>query len=200
MRILTHLHGGLLTGESDGNPYATPDAYASGQTQTATYPNAGVNADGTPYLHPASLLWYHDHLLGDTRMNMVAGLAGAYLLRDSFDTGTNPLLPGPINVYELPLVVQDRRFNTDGSLLYPVAPRRPVSTPAPSLTTVMRITVKPTASPGAPMSVPTQGSLPYPPVLNALTDLTKPGPPAETADWELNLNAHPTGIPMTPPR
>jgi spore coat protein A len=121
-RILTHLHGGLLAGADDGNPYEQPFAIPSGQTQTATYPNAGVNSDGTPYLHPASLLWYHDHLIGDTRMNVVAGLAGAYLLRDSFDTGTNPLLPGPVGVYELPLVVQDRQFNSDGSLLYPVAP------------------------------------------------------------------------------
>ena len=72
--------------------------------------------------HPATLLWYHDHLLGDTRMNVVAGLAGGYLLRDAFDTGSNPLLPGPIGTYELPLVVQDRQFNPDGSLLYPVAP------------------------------------------------------------------------------
>jgi spore coat protein A, manganese oxidase len=122
VRILTHLHGGLLAGIDDGNPYEQPFAIPSGQTQTATYPNAGVNSDGSPYLHPASLLWYHDHLLGDTRMNVVAGLAGGYLLRDAFDTGTNPLLPGPIGVYELPLVVQDRQFNSDGSLLYPVAP------------------------------------------------------------------------------
>jgi spore coat protein A, manganese oxidase len=122
VRILTHLHGGLLAGIDDGNPYAQPLAIASGQTQTVTYPNAGVNKDGTPYLHPACLLWYHDHLLGDTRMNVVAGLAGGYVLRDPFDTGSNPLLPGPLGKYELPLVVQDRQFNPDGSLLYPTAP------------------------------------------------------------------------------
>jgi spore coat protein A len=329
VRILTHLHGGLLTGIDDGNPYEQPSAIPSGQTQTATYPNAGVNKDGTPYLHPASLLWYHDHLLGDTRMNVVAGLAGAYLLRDSFDTGTNPLLPGPVGVYELPLVVQDRRFNSDGSLLYPVAPRstngpwigeyfgdamlvngkvwptlavepavyrfrvlngcnarilslrivrsndqpvptfiigaeggllpagspvatrrlvmgpaerfdvicdfrglagqtlyirnnkppKPVSTPAPALANVMQITVKPTASPGAPMTVPAEGSLQNPLVVTAVTDLTSLGPPllsggtnpnvgtrvitlnevgAETQDWELNLNARPYGDPDDP--
>ena len=55
-------------------------------------------------------------------MNVVAGLAGGYLLRDSFDTGGNPLLPGPIGTYELVMVVQDRQFSPDGSLLYPVAP------------------------------------------------------------------------------
>lgn len=59
---MTHLHGGLLAGIDDGNPYENPGAFASGQKQTATYPNAGVNGDGSPYLHPASLLWYHDHL------------------------------------------------------------------------------------------------------------------------------------------
>ena len=325
VRILTHLHGGLLTGDSDGNPYDNPGAFANKQTQTATYPNAGVS-DGTPYPHPASLLWYHDHLLGDTRMNVVAGLAGAYLLRDSFDTGTNPLLPGPVGVYELPLVVQDRQFNSDGSLLYPVAPAltngpwigeyfgdamlvngkiwptlavepavyrfhvlngcnarilslrfvqsndqavptyiigaeggllpagspvatsrlvmgpaerfdvicdfrglagktlyirnnkppKPVSTPAPALANVMRITVKPTASPGAPMSVPGAGSLQYEPLRTEVENLTKLGPPllsggtvtprvitlnevgAETPAWELNLNARPYGDPDDP--
>jgi FtsP/CotA-like multicopper oxidase with cupredoxin domain len=323
VRILTHLHGGLVTGDSDGNPYASPDAYPSGQTQSANYPNAGVNSDGTLFEQPATLLWYHDHLLGDTRMNVVAGLAGGYLLRDSFDTGTNPLLPGPIGKYELPLVVQDRQFNSDGSLLYPVAPAsengpwigeyfgdamlvngkiwptlavepavyrfrvlngcnarilslrfvrsndqavptyiigaeggllpagtpvaasrlvmgpaerfdvicdfrglagqtlyirnnkppNPVSTPAPALANVMRITVKQTASSGAPMTVPAAGSLQDPPVVAAVGELTALGPPklsggsvaarmitlneigAETENWRLNLNARPYGDP-----
>jgi spore coat protein A, manganese oxidase len=318
-RILTHLHGGLVTGDSDGNPYASPDAFKSGQTQTVQYPNAGVNSDGTPFEQPATLLWYHDHLLGDTRMNVVAGLAGGYLLRDSFDTGSNPLLPGPIGKYELPLVVQDRQFNSDGSLLYPVAPTsengpwigeyfgdamlvngkiwptlavepavyrfrvlngcnarilslrfvrsndqavptyiigaeggllpagspvaasrlvmapaerfdvicdfrglagqtlyirnnnppKPVSTPAPALANVMRITVKQTASSGAPMTVPGTGSLQDDPVLKAVGELTALGQPllsggtvtprvitlnevgAESPTWRLNLNARP---------
>ena len=114
VRILTHLHGAIDSGDSDGNPFATPDAYGPGSplgsTQTATYPNEQA----------ATLSWYHDHLLGDTRMNVVGGLAGGYLLRDDFDTGSNPLLPN--GMFELPMVVQDRMFNPDGSLLYPVAP------------------------------------------------------------------------------
>jgi spore coat protein A, manganese oxidase len=112
VRTITHLHGGFVAADDDGNPFAQPDAFRSGKTQSVTYPNE----------QPATLLWYHDHYLGDTRMNVVAGLAGGYLLRDSFDTGSNPLLPGPIGIYELPIVVQDRQFNPDGSLLYPVAP------------------------------------------------------------------------------
>ena len=111
VRILTHLHGGFTAGMDDGNPYAQSNAYKSGGTQVVTYPNE----------QDAGLLWYHDHYMGDTRMNVVAGLAGGYLLRDSFDTGGNPLLPGPIGFYELVLVIQDRQFNADGSLFYPVA-------------------------------------------------------------------------------
>ena len=82
---LTHLHGGFVAGDDDGNPFAQPDAFRSGTTQSVTYPNE----------QPATLLWYHDHYLGDTRMNVVAGLAGGYLLRDSFDTGEQPAAARP---------------------------------------------------------------------------------------------------------
>jgi len=68
----------------DGNPYAQPGAFRSGGTQSVTYPNE----------QPASLLWYHDHYLGDTRMNVVAGLAGGYLLRDGFDKRQQPAAAG----------------------------------------------------------------------------------------------------------
>jgi spore coat protein A, manganese oxidase len=113
VRILTHLHGGFVAGADDGNPYVDFDAFASDATQTATYPNE----------QPATLLWYHDHYEGDTRMNVVAGLAAGYILRDEVDTGEGGLgLPGPLGRYELPLVIQDRQWNPDGSLLYPVAP------------------------------------------------------------------------------
>ena len=112
VRVQTHLHGGFVAGDDDGNPFAQPDAFRFGATQRVTYPNE----------QEATLLWYHDHYLGATRMNVAAGLAGGYLLRDSFDTGHNPLLPGPLGLYELLMVIQDRMFNPDGSLLYPVAP------------------------------------------------------------------------------
>jgi spore coat protein A len=310
-RILTHLHGAIVAGDDDGNPFANPDAFASGAVQSVRYPNEQA----------ATLSWYHDHYLGDTRMNVVAGLAGGYLLRDSFDTGSNPLLPN--GAYELPMVVQDRQFNPDGSLLYPVAPTptngpwigeyfgdvmlvngkiwptltvepavyrfrllngcnarilslriaksndqtipmtiigteggllplnpvavtrmvlapaerfdlicdfrkyagqtlfmkntnppSPVSTPAPSLTQVMRFTVKQAASSGAPMTVPQPGSLTDSQVNDEVAALTALGPPllsggtvtatrmitlneigAETPAWRLNLNAGPYGGP-----
>src|SRR6266511_2843331 len=105
VRVMTHLHGGFVAADSDGNPAVTPDGFGPGQTQTVLYPNQ------SPQM-PASLLWFHDHGLGATRLNVFAGLAAAYLLRDQFDTG---------GAYEVPLVIQDRQFNPDGTLLYPTS-------------------------------------------------------------------------------
>ncbi len=71
---------------------------------------------------PASLLWFHDHAFGATRLNVFAGLAAAYILRDEHDTGTEP---NPIGIpggrYEIPLVIQDRQFHADGTFRYPAS-------------------------------------------------------------------------------
>jgi spore coat protein A len=87
----------------------------------------------------ASTNWYHDHALGMTRLNVYAGPAGFYLIRGGpagdkavLDSrfGTTAVLPGPAPVendmfppnktyYEIPVAIQDRSFNTDGSLFYP---------------------------------------------------------------------------------
>ena len=67
-------------------------------------------------------MWFHDHGLGATRLNVFAGLAAAYILRDEFDTGAEPNPIGiPGGAYEIPLVVQDRQFNSDGTFLYPTS-------------------------------------------------------------------------------
>lgn len=113
VRVMTHLHGGFVAGESDGNPVTRPEGYAVGDTQQVFYPNEQA----------ASLLWLHDHGMGTTRLNVFAGLAAAYILRDEFDTGLedNPIgLPG--GAYEIPLVIQDRLFSTDGTMRYPESP------------------------------------------------------------------------------
>jgi spore coat protein A len=113
VRLMTHLHGGFVAAASDGNPVVTPDGFGPGKTQTVFYTNQ------QPQM-PASLLWFHDHGLGATRLNVFAGLAAAYILRDEFDTGDEPnpiRIPG--GAYEIPLVVQDRQFNQDGTFLYP---------------------------------------------------------------------------------
>ncbi len=115
VRAITHLHGGFVAADSDGNPAITMNGFGSGETQTVHYPNQ------QPQM-PATLLWFHDHAFGATRLNVFAGLAAAYILRDDNDTG---LEPNPIGIpggkYEVPLVIQDRQFNPDGTFLYPVS-------------------------------------------------------------------------------
>jgi spore coat protein A len=115
VRLMTHLHGGFVAAASDGNPAVTPDGFGHGDIQTVHYTNQ------QPQM-PAGMLWFHDHGLGATRLNVFAGLAAAYILYDEFDTGAadnaNGLPSGP---YEIPLVVQDRQFNADGTFLYPTS-------------------------------------------------------------------------------
>lgn len=111
-RASVHVHGGLTAPQFDGHP---EDTYLPGGSKTYNYLNN----------QEAGTVWYHDHALGITRLNVYAGLAGFYLIRDQFDTGQpdNPLgLPAPYGRYELPLVLQDKSFNADGTLLYVPAP------------------------------------------------------------------------------
>jgi spore coat protein A len=115
VRLMTHLHGGFVAADSDGNPAVTPIGFGPGETQTVLYTNQAPQM-------PASLLWFHDHGLGATRLNVFAGLAAAYILRDDFDTGFEPNPIGiPGGAYEIPLVVQDRQFNPDGTFRYPTS-------------------------------------------------------------------------------
>jgi spore coat protein A, manganese oxidase len=112
LRVMTHLHGAFVAAASDGSPSVTPKGFGPGETQTVHYPNE----------QPATLLWFHDHALGATRLNVFAGLAAAYILRDEFDTGAEPNPIGiPGGAYEIPLVIQDRQFNSDGTFLYPTS-------------------------------------------------------------------------------
>ncbi|WP_242448318.1 multicopper oxidase [Cellulomonas sp. WB94] len=103
-RTATHLHGGNTTVAFDGGPLET---FTPGSSYVYEYGNT----------QEAAGLWYHDHALGITRLNVYAGLAGGYLLRDGYDTGDGTLLPA--GTYEVPLVLQDRMFNPDGTLAYP---------------------------------------------------------------------------------
>jgi hypothetical protein len=87
----------------------------------------------------ASTKWYHDHTLGMTRLNVYAGAAGFYLIRGGPDgdaavrdsrNGRVATLPGPAPregdkfpsdkaYHEIPIAIQDRSFNADGSLFTP---------------------------------------------------------------------------------
>ncbi len=110
-RMALHLHGSNTEPQSDGYP---TDTFTPGQTYTYNFNNN----------QEAATLWYHDHTLGMTGLNVLAGLAGLYLLRDVDDpVGGNGPLGIPAGApYEVPLVLQDRSFNTDGSVSHPNQP------------------------------------------------------------------------------
>lgn len=142
--FVTHVHGANADQESDGYAEAwyLPDAnnipagYATTGTlydyfQQNTLAGAAWTPGSATFTYPntqnASTLWYHDHTLGMTRLNVYAGPAGFYLLRGG---ATDEVigLPGPApkendkpgkKYYEIPLAIQDRSFNSDGSLFFP---------------------------------------------------------------------------------
>ncbi len=101
VRTVPHVHGSRTSSYSDGLPekWFTP-----GSSVQYKYPND----------QPAATLWYHDHALGITRLNVYAGLSGFYLLRDDEERQMNL----PSGEYEIPLVVQDRTLNDQGQLVY----------------------------------------------------------------------------------
>ncbi|KAF5202531.1 Multicopper oxidase lpr1 [Thalictrum thalictroides] len=106
---VVHLHGGIDEPESDGHAYSwfTAGFKVKGPSWTKSkyrYHNAQ---------HPGNL-WYHDHAMGLTRVNLLAGLIGAYIIRD-------PNVEAPLGLpygheFDRPLVVFDRSFRTDGSI------------------------------------------------------------------------------------
>jgi spore coat protein A len=104
-RIVTHLHGGRTPSVSDGYP---EDWFGPGKHKLDYYPN----------VQDATTLWVHDHALGVSRLNVFAGLAGFYLLRDENEASLNL----PSGKYELPLMIYDRSFTPDSQLYYPNPP------------------------------------------------------------------------------
>jgi FtsP/CotA-like multicopper oxidase with cupredoxin domain len=157
--IVTHVHGAVgVHDDSDGYaeawylPVATniPAGFATEGTWYDFFASKAAGSYGVawgpgfatfqyPNENRASTIWYHDHSLGMTRLNVYAGPAGFYLIRggpagdkavlDS-RTGQTAVLPGPAPregdkfppnkpYREIPIAIQDRSFETDGSLFYP---------------------------------------------------------------------------------
>jgi FtsP/CotA-like multicopper oxidase with cupredoxin domain len=119
--IVPHVHGGHNDFQFDGNPefFFSPNWEVRGPQwleKTYIYDNS----------QPAGTVWYHDHALGITRLNVYAGMAGFYIIRDDFDTGLfdNPLSL-PAFPYEAAFAIQDKMFHEDGSLFYPAYPGDP---------------------------------------------------------------------------
>jgi FtsP/CotA-like multicopper oxidase with cupredoxin domain len=107
---VVHLHGGRTSGGHDG---WTENAVLFGGVQLSEYPND----------QPAMGLWYHDHAMDVTRFNVMAGLAGMYLIRDDEEAALNL----PSGKYEVPLIIQDSNVTTEpngtptGNLLHKTA-------------------------------------------------------------------------------
>ena len=157
--IVTHLHGAAGVGdESDGYAEAwylpaaknLPTGYATEGTWYGFFASKAARNFGVawgrgfavfqyPNDQRESTLWYHDHALGMTRLNVYAGPAGFFLVRGGPEgdkaildsrTGSTAVLPSPApkegdafpsnkTYYEIPIAIQDRSFNSDGSLFYP---------------------------------------------------------------------------------
>jgi FtsP/CotA-like multicopper oxidase with cupredoxin domain len=119
---VVHLHGGENQSTSDGVPegwFTNNGLHGRGySTFTPTAANSVVY--NYPNNQQATTLWFHDHALGITRINVFSGLAAFYFIRDQFDTGLagNPL-GLPAGNQEIELMIQDRQFDTNGQLLFP---------------------------------------------------------------------------------
>src|SRR5512133_748784 len=145
--IVTHLHGGHSGEESDGFTEAwylpaarnIPAGFARVGSFYERFRAEAQRLYGQAWTpgsavfqydndQRAATMWYHDHTLGMTRSNVYAGPAGFYLLRGGPADAVGGTLPGPapalgdppgLRYHEIPLAIQDRSFNADGSLFYP---------------------------------------------------------------------------------
>lgn len=131
--MIPHLHGALrVNSASDGIPeawYLPANVPAGFQPHGSDYCQEtggarNLNCSSTPgaaqFLYPNSqppaTLFFHDHTLGVTEQNIAMGLVGAYVIH-----GVPPddVAPGvvPSGDYDIPLVIQDKRFDTDANVL-----------------------------------------------------------------------------------
>jgi spore coat protein A len=104
VRTVVHVHGARTPPQFDGHPELW---YATGRSAISFYPNG----------QDAAALFYHDHAMGITRLNTMAGLMGLYIVRDQSESA----LGLPKSPYEIPLVLCDRTFLSDGQMSYPVS-------------------------------------------------------------------------------
>ncbi len=104
VRTVAHVHGARVPAGSDGYP---EEWFEPGSSAVYHYPNG----------QDAATLWYHDHAMGITRLNVYAGLIGAYLVRDPEEQA----LGLPSSECDLPLILCDRLVAKDGQLYYPVS-------------------------------------------------------------------------------
>jgi spore coat protein A len=154
---VVHLHGGEVPPLSDGGPdsWFTPGYTKTGHAFNGTPAVGGADGVPAPYFYPntqePATIWFHDHALGATRLNVYAGMAGFYLLRGededllglpgfADDDLVQEVAPaGASGVFnpdpylpEIEVAIQDRMFDTNGKLFFPsvgVNPEHPFWVP-----------------------------------------------------------------------
>lgn len=110
--MTVHLHGAATPSFSDGEPdsWFTPKKELKGSTYVTNqyaYPNG----------QSATTLWFHDHVLGLTRLNVYAGQAGFYFVKGEPETSVSP--PLPRGEFEIEMLIADRQFDEHGQLFFP---------------------------------------------------------------------------------
>ncbi len=116
--IVNHLHGGRTPSESDGYPtdLVLPPGFGPVDMHDL---RARIAQEEREYVYTndqrAATLWYHDHRMDFTAPQVWRGLAGFYILRDDEESQ----LPLPRRDKEIALLICDRSFDADGSLIYP---------------------------------------------------------------------------------
>lgn len=98
-----HWHGLEVTGSADGGPHQVIEAGSTWQ------PSFTID-------QPASTLWFHPHVIGTTATQVYYGLAGLIIIEDDNSKSLN--LPDDYGINDIPLIIQDRSFNQDGTFLY----------------------------------------------------------------------------------
>ena len=144
--LVPHLHGAEVSSYYDGGP----DAWWTSTGQKGlhyytdpTVPLAPAETNAAVYSYPnaqePNTLWYHDHALGITRINVMSGLAGFYMLRNTPVTVTGAPTTAtfdeyltqtfPYGISEIPIAIQDRTFKPNGEFFFPAAGINPTVHP-----------------------------------------------------------------------
>src|SRR5262249_5820167 len=114
-------HGLMVKGDFDGTAEEWFTAFGD---HGPTF----VSTDYTqPNDQPSTMLWYHGHSVGVTRLDIYAGLSGVDFIRDPRNPLDGPATPLPSGATEIPLIIQDRGFFTDGELNFARAGTNPAN-------------------------------------------------------------------------
>ncbi len=123
-----HLHGGEVPPVLDGGPDAWFTSFNGNGTfehghDYYTNPLVPAAANEAVYSYPnsqgAAPLWFHDHTLGATRLNVYAGIAGGYYNLDPAQEAWFQLIKMRPVTQVIPIILQDRMFDTNGQLYFP---------------------------------------------------------------------------------